>query len=169
MFFRDSAGSDSLARNSADVALLVVSGSIGGSCGIAFVNGYKHGITLGWVAKNCQRIVAAHEVGHMFGCAHNRGKNSFDPDGGYEYGNLLKDANDKGYVTVMAYKDTANGYTIRSYKFSSPDLLIQGVPTGSADTDVKYEENSGVARRENEKHDRDYITIAEKHTWSENR
>ena len=138
LYFHESAASDAAVRNSADVALLVVSGSIGGSCGIAYVNGFKHGITLGWVAKNCQRIVAAHEVGHMFGCAHNRGKHSFTPDGGYEYGNLMKDAAGKGYVTVMAYKDTDAGYTIRSYKFSSPDLLIQGEPTGSANTDVRH-------------------------------
>ena len=52
--FLHTLASDALVRNSADVALLVVSGSIGGSCGIAFVNGFKHGITLGWVAKNCQ-------------------------------------------------------------------------------------------------------------------
>ena len=104
VFFRHSAASDSQVLNSADVALLVVSGSIAGSCGIAFVNGFKHGITLGWVAKNCQRIVAAHEIGHMFGCAHNRGKNSFTPENGYEYGNLLKDAQGKGYVTVMVSK-----------------------------------------------------------------
>ena len=52
--FLPTLASDARVRNSADVALLVVSGSIGGSCGIAFVNGFKHGITLGWVAKNCQ-------------------------------------------------------------------------------------------------------------------
>ena len=89
--------------------------------------------------------MAAHEVGHMFGCAHNRGRNSFTPEEGYEYGNLLK-ANDPnqgnkefGYVSVMAYKDTAAGYTIRSFKLSSPELFIWGVPTGEADkTDCRY-------------------------------
>ena len=81
----------------------------------------------------------------MFGCAHNRGRNSFTPEEGYEYGNLLK-ANDPnqgnkefGYVSVMAYKDTAAGYTIRSFKLSSPELFIWGVPTGEADkTDCRY-------------------------------
>ncbi len=76
----------------------MLSKSQAGSCGIAFVNGYKHKVTLGWVAKGCQNIVVAHEVGHMFGAAHNKEKASFTPDGEYAYGLHIPPK----YVSVMA-------------------------------------------------------------------
>ena len=60
--------------NTADVVLLVLSGSRGGNCGIAYTNGYQHGVNMGWIAKNCHQAVTPHEVGHMFGCAHNQGR-----------------------------------------------------------------------------------------------
>ena len=34
----------------------------------------KHGVNMGWIAKNCHQAVTPHEVGHMFGCAHNKGR-----------------------------------------------------------------------------------------------
>ncbi len=35
-------GSDAGTRNSADIALLIISGARGGNCGIAYTNGYQH-------------------------------------------------------------------------------------------------------------------------------
>jgi hypothetical protein len=48
--------------NTADAAILVLSGPIQDVCGIAYVNGYEHGFTFGWVGKNCQTVVTGHEV-----------------------------------------------------------------------------------------------------------
>ena len=67
------AGSEEDTRNTADIVLLILSGARGGNCGIAYTNGYQHGTNFGWIAKNCHQAVTPHEVGHMFGCAHNKG------------------------------------------------------------------------------------------------
>ena len=65
-------GNEANTLNTADIVLLVLSGARGGNCGIAYTNGYQHGVNMGWIAKNCHQAVTPHEVGHMFGCAHNK-------------------------------------------------------------------------------------------------
>ena len=59
----------------------------------------QYNSNFGWVAKNCHRAVTPHEIGHMFGAAHNKEiSGSFAPNGGYEYGHLIPG----GYVSIMA-------------------------------------------------------------------
>ena len=51
------------------------------------------------MAKNCHQAVTPHEIGHMFGAAHNKEISaSFAPNGGFEYGFLIPG----GYISVMA-------------------------------------------------------------------
>ena len=57
MIIFSTTGSDAATLNTADIALLVVSGARGGNCGIAYVNGYQHGVNVGWIAKNCHQVL----------------------------------------------------------------------------------------------------------------
>ena len=84
--------------------------------------------------KGCQTIVVGHEVGHMFGCRHNReiAGTSNRPIGCYEYGKLISG----GYVSIMAY--TTTDYTTRINYFSSPDLYAPNdQPTGTTTEDCR--------------------------------
>ena len=59
----------------------------------------QYNSNFGWVAKNCHQAVTPHEIGHMFGAAHNKEiSTNFVPNGGFEYGALIPG----GYVSVMA-------------------------------------------------------------------
>ena len=96
---------ESATLNSADIAILLLSSSKSGVCGVAYVDGFAHGATFGWVGKGCQNTVTGHEIGHMFGAAHNYEISQFSPREGFEYGfrmplgplNLLVG----GFVTIM--------------------------------------------------------------------
>ena len=73
----------------------------------------------GW-AKAGDPLTFAHELGHIFGCNHNR---EIEPDqiiGATNYGYLMKGSatNDlNGKVTIMAYQDPPT-YMIRFPRFS---------------------------------------------------
>ena len=59
----------------------------------------QYNSNFGWVAKNCHQAVTPHEIGHMFGAAHNKEISAnFVPNGGFEYGFLISG----GYVSIMA-------------------------------------------------------------------
>jgi hypothetical protein len=62
----------------------------------------------GWIAKGCQLVVTGHEIGHNFGCLHNKeqhvGQRPPAYFEGFEYGNLVDDPVDgrpTGYATIM--------------------------------------------------------------------
>ena len=81
----------------------------------------------------------------MFGALHNReitrtGPLSLAVDG-YEYGNLM----DGGYVSIMAYSSRETNHTTRIMMFSSPDLVFDEHPTGTAENDARL---AHVERRE---------------------
>ena len=70
------------------------------------------------MGKNCQTVVTGHEVGHMFGAAHNEEVSNWIPKEGFEYGSLIEG----GYVSIMGYSDSWHRKRI-SY-FSSPEVRI---------------------------------------------
>ena len=61
----------------------------------------QYNSNFGWVAKNCHQAVTPHEIGHMFGAAHNKEISNFVPNGGFEYG-FLGTAGSFRFVTLMA-------------------------------------------------------------------
>ncbi len=60
--FRDWKGNVQRTKNSADLAMLVLSGPRGGACGVAYINGYRTGWTVSWVGKGCLTFTTQHEV-----------------------------------------------------------------------------------------------------------
>lgn len=66
----------------------------------------------------------AHELGHNMGCAHDRDNagNSLYP---YSFGHRWVGTNGSTYRSVMAYSPGS-----RVARFSNPDVLYQGTPTG---------------------------------------
>ena len=70
-----------------------------------------------------------HEVGHLFGCLHNRETMVGDLSNDTGYGYLV---NGTKYRTTMAYPTDSN---IWIPYFSSKDLTYEGVPIGDADND----------------------------------
>lgn len=107
--FAVSMGSHEATRNTADTALLVLSKSYSGTCGIATIGAHQPTVQpFGWIAKGCQLVVTGHEIGHNFGCLHNKeiqaGKNPPSYFEGFEYGNLIDDPKDgtpTGHATIM--------------------------------------------------------------------
>ena len=94
-------------RKTADVAILLVSKVINGTCGIAYtdVNGQASS-SYGLVMNTCFDGTTGHEVGHLFGAYHNReieaGPDT--PRGGKAYGYLMRkpDGTPSGFHSIMA-------------------------------------------------------------------
>ena len=84
---------------------------------------------IGWVQLG-DALIFAHEVGHLFGCEHNREVEGGGSSNDYSYGYLLRGSN---MLTIMAY--FANGFTNWIPYFSNDDYSIGGVPMGTARDD----------------------------------
>jgi hypothetical protein len=89
-------------RKSADIALLFTTD--GESCGIAYFDVTGNGQTLGVVANGCATgyYTTGHEIGHMYGCNHNRevsGANSIYPTAN---GFLINPPVNSGFRTILA-------------------------------------------------------------------
>ena len=72
-----------------------------GNCGASFSNNTR--APIGFILKGCALgyYSFGHELGHMFGCAHNHEVSSrgFMPHG---FGKLINQPNPSGYRTIMA-------------------------------------------------------------------
>ena len=125
----------------ADTAILMMATntkcSMGSVSGVAFLGPpqIKGLPPVGWVSVRSPRssVVESftHEVGHLFGCRHNR--ETFK-DGGHNnetgYGYLV---NGTRYHTTMAYETRSHDIWIPY--FSSKDLTYKGFPIGDAQND----------------------------------
>ena len=83
-----------------------------------------------WVFPQIE-ISLLHEIGHIFGCRHNREIHKGDPNSqGYNYGNLVEGSN---MATIMAYPTKMHSRKVPC--FSSRDLDLNGVRLGNAKED----------------------------------
>jgi len=96
-------GNYNTVRQSADIALLFTTD--GDSCGIAWLDVTASGKTLGVVAHSCavDYFSTGHEIGHMYGCYHNRevttGGNPYYPTAN---GFLINPPVNSGVRTILA-------------------------------------------------------------------
>ena len=110
----------------ADAVSLFV--NAGGACGIGWL---MQQLNFGWeqwmfsvVQWGCSNFTFAHELGHNIGCHHDRqnaGRGLFD----YSYGYRFNGQSGQLWRTVLAYAPGS-----RIARFSSPDVLYDGRPTG---------------------------------------
>ena len=84
---------------------------------------------IGW-AQLGNALIFAHEVGHLFGCEHNREQYGGGSNNAYSYGYLLRGSN---MFTIMAYPAPGFGQWIPY--FSNDDFSIGGVNMGTARDD----------------------------------
>merc|ERR1740131_792534 len=100
-------------------------------CGIGYMDSWRYGWTLTAQQKACALgyYTMGHELGHNFGCAHDREHSS---SGAYDYG-FGQYIGDGPYRTCMAY--SKSGYNRKANIFSSPVATLQGIITGSATED----------------------------------
>jgi hypothetical protein len=85
--------------------------------------------------------VFVHEIGHNFGCRHDRENNSGSPLYPYAYGWRFTAANGTQFRSVMAY-DPGEGVPY----FSNPDVTYMGVPTGIPSGQTNQSDNARVIR-----------------------
>mmetsp|Transcript_31508 Transcript_31508/g.60095 ORF Transcript_31508/g.60095 Transcript_31508/m.60095 type:complete len:1368 (-) Transcript_31508:3769-7872(-) len=121
----------------ADLAALLTTKAVSGCGGIAFVgpsNSYMFSVTLQRYSINA---VFAHEVGHNFGCQHDRqNANSNEP---YAYG--WQDPA-KGFRTIMAYNCAGRSCGRINY-FSNPHKQYNNKAMGNAVNDCARKHNEG--------------------------
>ncbi len=122
----------------ADMVALLASNPGGG--GIAYLLGDTSGspasaFSVTRIQQAVSSLTFIHELGHNFGCHHSRNQNdAAAPSSGglfeYSTGWRWPGSSGQGWVSVMTYLDGDQ----RHGAFSNPDLLHDGVPTGSYDT-----------------------------------
>jgi len=126
-------------RKSADTAILMVSDSELGGCGVNWGNVINKGKTLGVVAKSCIfKFTFGHEVAHGLGIHHDRRavleKNRreersylFSGSTKYSFGNVFVPGI---FRSIMAY-NPPGAHTIRVNRYSSPNIYWFRHPTGT--------------------------------------
>jgi len=126
--FKNYKGSVEALRGGADAAALIM-GSYN-YCGIGYLDSWRTGNTVTAQMKSCALgyYTMGHELGHNFGCHHDRFVASNAPYS-YGYGDFIESP----YRTCMAYSRT--GYNRKANIYSSPVAKWQGVISGSATTD----------------------------------
>merc|ERR1711962_205050 len=132
--FTNMKGSPEKLRGSADAAALFVVSL--DTCGRAYKDGWRQGWRSGWTisVQKKKRVdesnfTFGHELGHNFGCSHDRTTNWAPYN--YAYGHFIGPTKwwRKGYRSSMAYPKA--GHRHRINYFSNPDVMYKGYPTGT--------------------------------------
>jgi len=119
----------------ADAAALLVN-QMWPSCGIARTDALRDGIAISVNSKSCidQEVVVQHELGHSFGCIHDKETDKDLKRVPYEYGyGSYVNVNGEVSRTIMSYPKTVEMLPINYY--SSPNIKYKGKITGSLDED----------------------------------
>jgi hypothetical protein len=127
----------------ADAAVLVADDPMG--CGLSIRVGADAADAFTVVDHECASTMysLAHEIGHLIGARHDRALD--DTPRPYPYGHGF--VNGKAWRTMMSYKDSCDGCPRRPV-WSGPEVKVDGVPAGDAETDnakVITEEGARVA------------------------
>lgn len=117
-------------KHGADVAALIVDDPMG--CGLSIRVGADAPDAFTAVHHECAATMhsLAHEIGHLIGARHDRALD--DTPRPFPYGHGYVHGND--WRTIMSYKDSCNDCPRRPI-WSSPDVKIDDVPAGDANTD----------------------------------
>jgi len=127
----------------ADVAALVVDDPMG--CGLSVRVAADAGDAFTALHHECAATMysLAHEIGHLIGARHDRALDETPRP--YPYGHGF--VRGKDWRTMMSYKDSCDGCPRRPV-WSGPNVKVDGVPAGDAETDnakVISEEAARVA------------------------
>jgi len=122
----------------ADVAALVVDDPMG--CGLSIRVAADAGDAFTALHHECAATMysLAHEIGHLIGARHDRALDDTPRPFAYGHGFVRG----KDWRTMMSYKDSCDGCERRPV-WSGPEVKVDGVPAGDADTD-----NAKVIREE---------------------
>ena len=128
-------------KSGADVAVLVVDDPMG--CGLSIRVGADAADAFTAVNQECAATMhsLAHEIGHLIGARHDRALD--DTPQPFPYGHGF--VNGKAWRTIMSYKDSCDGCPRRPV-WSGPEVKVDGVPAGDADTDNAKVIREGAAR-----------------------
>jgi peptidyl-Asp metalloendopeptidase len=120
---------DIRAKYGADVAVLVVDDPMG--CGLSIRVAAEAPDAFAAIHHECAATMysLAHEIGHLIGARHDRALD--DSTQPFPYGHGF--VHGKEWRTMMSYMESCDGCPRRAI-WSSPDVKVDGVPTGDAET-----------------------------------
>lgn len=135
-------------RDSYNADLVALVARINDMGGVANLPEVSHGLpNYAFSVTRVQQMdytpVFAHELGHTLGNAHSRNQieepaNEFGGLNNYSTGWRWTGNDDEGYASVMTYPDEDQNVPY----FSNPDILYEGVPTGSYSGDFAPADNA---------------------------
>ena len=129
------------AKYGADVAVLVVDDPMG--CGLSIRVAAEAPDAFTVVDHECAATMYSlgHEIGHLIGARHDRALD--DSTQPFPYGHGF--VHGKEWRTMMSYKDSCDDCPRRPI-WSSPDVKVDGVPAGDAETNNAKVIREGAAR-----------------------